>query len=539
MTNVTRVFKVKGKPFFPIGNETVYAGYGLKKGEDEKFFKALKSIHGNSMAMPVHWDAIEPVEGQFDFSSVDTLIANARKYDIKLIPLWFGTWKNGVMEYTPPWVKNNPERFQRALNSHGKDLWTLSPHCKATLEADKKAFTALCKYLKAKDSVEQTVIAIQVENEPGIVGSDRDYSPDGETAFKTPVPGQFISAMKKRGKGPLFDLWQKAGSKESGTWSEVLGWTPEAGHFMYVWNIARYIDSVAEAGKTAYDIPMFINLLMTPKWWTLHGVPAINAVEREILMDLYRWATPHVDIIAPDIYRRDSRGYEALCIVHSREDNPFFMTETGGDQNMFRAIADYNAIGYHIAGIENMVDENGVMVNQFLADNIRCVSAVIPLLLKYQGTGKIHSVIEEFGLADYWMNGLDGYDGIVQFGAGRPGGSPTDFRHRKPSGGPISFNPNAAGRGLVIQAGKHEFYLVGAGWRLFLRPRLAPDKNRTAYCPTDFQFEQTQEHYLSVDEGYFDDDGKFVTVTRRNGGQVDWGCWVEADIGVVRVLLCE
>jgi len=31
------------------------------------------------------------------------------------------------------------------------------------------------------------------------------------------------------------------------------------------------------------------------------------------------------------------------------------MTETRGDQNMFRPIADYNAIGYHIAGIENMV----------------------------------------------------------------------------------------------------------------------------------------------------------------------------------------
>jgi len=53
------------------------------------------------------------------------------------------------------------------------------------------------------------------------------------------------------------------------------------------------------------------------------------------------------------------------------------------------------------------------------------------------------------------------------------------------------------------------------------------------------QFEPPEVHYLSVDQGYFDEDGKFVTVLRRNGGQIDWGLWVEGDIGVVRVRLCE
>jgi len=42
--------------------------------------------------------------------------------------------------------------------------------------------------LKIKDSTEHTVIAIQIENEPGIVGSDRDYSPEGDAAFNRPVP---------------------------------------------------------------------------------------------------------------------------------------------------------------------------------------------------------------------------------------------------------------------------------------------------------------------------------------------------------------
>ena len=79
-------------------------------------------------------------------------------------------------------------------------------------------------------------------------------------------------------------------------------------------------------------------------------------------MDLYRWATPHLDLIAPDNYRRDSRGYEAMCAIHARDDNPLFMVETVRDQNMFRAIAEYNAIGCHFSGIELTVDENGVVI---------------------------------------------------------------------------------------------------------------------------------------------------------------------------------
>jgi hypothetical protein len=492
------------------------------------------------MAIPVHWDAVEPKEGKFDFSSVDMLIADARKYDLKLVLLWFGTWKNGGMEYVPEWIKSNPKRFKRALNAHGRDLWSLSPHCKATLESDKKAFTALMKYLKAKDSVEQTVISIQVENEPGIVGTDRDYSPEGDAAFKAAVPPQFIAAMKKQGKGATYDIWQRAGAKESGTWSEVLGWMPDAPHFMYVWHIAAFIDAVAEAGKAAYYLPMFTNLWIPPKWWTLHGAQAVDYIEREILVDIYRWATPHLETIAPDIYTRESRAFEKLCDIHTREDNPLFTTETSGDQNMFRAIAQFNAVGYHMAGIENIIDKDGAVypAAQHIADNIQCVASVIPLLLKYQGTGKVHAVIEEFGMDSFWLGDLEGYVGVVQFGPPRMG-APSDYRHRKPPVPGGGWNPNTAGRGLIIQAAKHEFYLTGFGWRLHLRPKIEPDKNRTVQCLADWLFEMPEVHYLSVDQGYFDEDGKFVTVIRRNGGQIDWGLWVEGDIGVVRVRLCE
>src|SRR5208337_641712 len=111
----------------------------------------------------------------------------------------------------------------------------------------KKAFRALCKHLKTKDSTEQTVIGIQVEIESGILGSDRDYGPEAQAVFDSPVPAKLVAAMKDAGKGRVYDLWQQAGGKKSGTWPELFGWS--AGELMSAWSVATYHDGLAEAGK--------------------------------------------------------------------------------------------------------------------------------------------------------------------------------------------------------------------------------------------------------------------------------------------------
>jgi len=94
------------------------------------------------------------------------------------------------------WVKSNPQRFKRVTSSTGNPMWVLSSHCQANLQADINAFTALCKHLKNKD-VDRTVISIQVENEPGIYGSDRDYGTEAQAAYDSPVPAGLVTAMKK------------------------------------------------------------------------------------------------------------------------------------------------------------------------------------------------------------------------------------------------------------------------------------------------------------------------------------------------------
>jgi len=67
--------------------------------------------------------------------------------------------------------------------------------------------------------------------------------------------------MKAAGQGDIYDIWQLAGGKESGSWPELFG--PEAGELMSAWGIATYINDVAKAGKQVYNIPMYINAFFT------------------------------------------------------------------------------------------------------------------------------------------------------------------------------------------------------------------------------------------------------------------------------------
>jgi hypothetical protein len=515
MTAVKRVFIVDGKPFLPLGSEFLtQSGYSVRDTfETEEAFRTLKFANGNAAEFPVYWDQVEPEEGRLDFSSVDTLISLARKYEVKLILLWFATWKNGNMDFAPAWVKNNPQRFKREKASDGKDLWVLSSHCPATLEADKKAFIALSGYLKAKDSVERTVIGIQVENEPNITDQDHDYAPEAVAVFNGPVPAELISRMKAAGKGEVYDAWQKVGDgKESGTWPELFG--QSAGPISHTWGLATYINAVAKAGKAVYNLPMFINI----------AGPGRDAK----VLDIWKWFTPDVDMIGPDLYIPATGEYNIVAAKYSRDDNPLFVPESFGDLNMLYAVADYNAVGYFCYIRMNQVygDSMARPDNLRAINLIKCVSSIMPLILKYQGTGKIHAVVqpenEEVQRFDF-----DCYTGIVEFGDWRPAW--------------VARNPpdNSRGAGLVIQSGRNEFYLSGHNCRLHLNAKPPYDKVQAPKANTVYKYGVGVGHTISVEEGHFNSNGEFIADRRRNGDETYHGAWVESNIGVVRVIMCD
>ena len=60
-----------------------------------------------------------------------------------------------------------------------------------------------------------------------------------------------------------------SGSRKSGAWAEVFG--PMAAEAFSTWSIARYIDTLAEAGKKVYDLPMVVNVWLGENGWQLRG----------------------------------------------------------------------------------------------------------------------------------------------------------------------------------------------------------------------------------------------------------------------------
>lgn len=81
MTSKRTVFTVDGKPFIAIAGEShnssssdaAYMQGVWDKAEEEGL---------NTLLLPVTWELTEPVEGQFDFTLVDTLINQARERKI-------------------------------------------------------------------------------------------------------------------------------------------------------------------------------------------------------------------------------------------------------------------------------------------------------------------------------------------------------------------------------------------------------------------------------------------------------------------------
>ncbi|MBQ4023740.1 MAG: beta-galactosidase [Prevotella sp.] len=222
--NTTQLI-VQGEPWLALGCEL---GNSTSSSRDYllPYWQKLKDAGVNTVLAVVSWEQTEPSEGQFDFTVVDNLQADARANNMKLVLLWFGSWKNGITSYTPTWVKKDTKRFPLAQTPEGKPLPILTTLGEEACKADGKAFAALMRHLKDVDSQQQTVIMIQIENEVGLHGHPRDYCPLAETAYHAPVPKaltDWLTAHRDQLLPETLSAWQANGFKTSGTWEEVFG----------------------------------------------------------------------------------------------------------------------------------------------------------------------------------------------------------------------------------------------------------------------------------------------------------------------------
>src|SRR5690349_5277917 len=81
---------VDGKPFFILGGQAHNSS--AWPAMMPNVWRSVEYMHLNTLEVPVYWEQLEPEQGKFDFSVVDTLLAQAKTHKIRLVLLWFGTW---------------------------------------------------------------------------------------------------------------------------------------------------------------------------------------------------------------------------------------------------------------------------------------------------------------------------------------------------------------------------------------------------------------------------------------------------------------
>ncbi len=332
------VLLVDGKPFTMRAGEIHNSSASDLGYMEEYVWPALQGRHMNAVLAPVYWECIEPEEGVFDFTLVDGLLAQARREGMRLELLWFGLWKNGASTYVPAWVKEDRERFWyvRAQDGDlptyfGGPVFTISPLCGAAVEADRRAFSALMAHLRKAD-LEHTVILIQVENEMGVLGAPRDFSPAAEEAFRAPVPAA---------------LARQAGA--SGTWSEVYG--DYAGEAFMAWHYAQAVERIASAGKAELPLPMGVNAWLEQEPWT-PGTAYPSGGPQAKNSSIWRLAAPSIRFYSPDIY---VPGFAGVLREYAAGDNPILIPETRAEAAFYLyALGEHHALCFSPFGIEDI-----------------------------------------------------------------------------------------------------------------------------------------------------------------------------------------
>src|SRR5665647_1079528 len=220
-----RQFIVDGKPFIALcGELTNNAATSLEYMKS--IWPILTEGNLNSVIAGISWAMVEPEEGKFNFDIVGEVINDARKNNLKLIFIWFASWKNGTSSYVPDWVKRDYKRFPRIQINDGDPIELITPLSDENRNADARAFAALMKYIKKVDSSQRTVIMMQVENESGVLLDSRDRSAIADKAYNGPVPQKLMSYIieNKANLVPeLTEALKRNGNKTSGTWEEVFG----------------------------------------------------------------------------------------------------------------------------------------------------------------------------------------------------------------------------------------------------------------------------------------------------------------------------
>ena len=486
---------VDGKPFFILGGQAHNSS--AWPALLPSVWTAVEVLHANTLEVPVYWEQVEPQEGRFDFSLVDTLVMQARAHQTRLVLLWFATWKNGSDHYMPSWMKLQAATYPNCVGVHGGQIDSPSPVADATLLADKKAFAALMRYLKQADPA-HTVIMVQVENEPGAWGTVRDYSAAAEKLFAQPVPGALLQPEVLRALGHAEAAQARSGASQThpgvaaGSWAAVFG--ADADEYFQAWYVARFIGEVAAAGKAEYSLPLYVNVALRDPLTHPAATTYESGGATDNVIPIYKVAAPAIDLVAPDIYLSEHDKCLKVIELYARRDNALFVPEAAlvGDKVRYLySVIARGGIGFSPFGIDEPAGASDNVVP--FAAAYATLAPLLPQLAEWAAQGKISALLEPDDHGNQTV-ALDGWEATGIFGTGRGD-------HRR-------MNAHSAGKLLIIQTDANTFLVTGTLARITFKP--VGNNQGKAW------------QYLRVEEGSFAN-GAFQPIRILNGDETDWG----------------
>lgn len=423
--NGRKILYVDGRPFLILGLQWDCDSCFAPEIMDPLFPEAAK-LGCNTAVLPLYWREIEPQEGRLNFTMLDRRLELARRNGLRVVLNWFGAYKNACLNYAPDFVKSDPKRFRRVHTAAGTPLRNFAcPACAATLAADRRAIEAVCARLKTVDGQRHTVILLQMENEAGILGTDRCYCPRCARQFQE---GHWLEREKGR-----------------------------AAEAFSAYSIASYLDSMAAAAKAVYTLPVCINAWLGGAGGRPgENYPSGGPVDR--VLDIYAKTAAHVDFIAPDIYVQTLEQFRSICRAYSGHAWPLYVAEHASgksgraERNVFYAVAELGAIGFSPWAIDRpFPDEHSrPLVHQLdrrwseeaydLRDSYVSIRDAMGPLAMAQHTGRLRYFVQEQDEKEVQVAFED-----VLFQA--------VFQH-----------PKAMARGMVVRRSKSEFVVLGVGF---------------------------------------------------------------------------
>lgn len=448
---------VDGKPFLVRGGELENSS-ASSSAYMESVWTKVDAMHFNTVLAPAYWRLIEPKEGSFDFGSVDSLIKGAREHNVRVVLLWFGSWKNSMSSYVPDWVKEDQKHFPRAQTADGRGEEILSALSPTNLAADSDAFVALMKHLQSIDSVDRTVIMVQVENEVGMIPDARDHSPGADAAFMAAVPSDLTDYLAKHREAlqpALRKAWEAHGAKVGANWPETFGFGLATDEFFTAWTEGRFTGEVAARGKAEYPLPMYVNAALIRPGRLPGQYPSGGPLPH--LFDIWRAAAPAIELLSPDLY---FPNFVEWASQYMKPDNPLFIPETGRvnaaemSANALYSYGQLNAMGYSVYAPEFLKPED----QRSLGDAYALIDQLALFILENQGTGKMVGI-----------RAPAAFDGTVDLAEQQVTLGNYSFTAHFKEPGPLSVGAKAeeetpaAHGGLVIQLDRDDFLVAGTG----------------------------------------------------------------------------